>query len=428
MAPKKRSAQTGYHTYERDRQQKQTARSQAAARSRAAEANARSRPDQGRQPQKTPRLGEGVYLRQVTLPEQRQTNGVEESRQRNRNSHMTTQRERSKRESVRRKTGRQTRPQETVRRQESVRQRQENIKYKKKRSGPKKKKRKIPVKWILGMIGVVLAAALLGYLILLLFEVKKIEVKGTVYTSEQEVLDWVQEDKYSSNSLYILWKYGSKETKQLPPIERTTVSLKSPWEVVVTVKEKKFEGCMDYDGGYLYFDESGTACLKSAEYIEDVPYIEGIELEKEKVKIGKSIPVKEKKIFEEISEITQVLNEKELTPDKIACEEENLILYFGNVRIQLGSGNFADKLSQVPPILAKLQEQYADQPGVLHLENYTSSDASVRFVPDSAAPPSGTESGDQTNQPEDTGTAEQTAPPEEAGGVEQTIPTEVSGT
>ena len=30
-------------------------------------------------------------------------------------------------------------------------------------------------------------------------------------------------------------------------------------------------------------------------------------------------------------------------------------LYFGNVRIQLGSGNFADKLSQVPPILAKLQ-------------------------------------------------------------------------
>ena len=59
-----------------------------------------------------------------------------------------------------------------------------------------------------------MAAALLGYLILLLFEVKKIEVKGTVYTSEQEVLDWVQEDKYSSNSLYILWKYGSKETKQ----------------------------------------------------------------------------------------------------------------------------------------------------------------------------------------------------------------------
>lgn len=278
------------------------------------------------------------------------------------------------------------------------------------------------------MIGVILAAALLGYLILLLFEVKKIEVKGTVYTSEQEVLDWVQEDKYSSNSLYILWKYGSKETKQLPPIERTTVSLKSPWEVVVTVKEKTFEGCMDYDGGYLYFDESGTACLKSTEYIEGVPYIEGIELEKEKVKIGKSIPVKEKKIFEEISEITQVLNEKELTPDKIACEEENLILYFGNVRIQLGSGNFADKLSQVPPILAKLQEQYADQPGVLHLENYTSSDASVRFVPDSAAPPSGTESGDQTNQPEDTGTAEQTALPEEAGGVEQTIPTEVSGT
>ena len=405
----------------------------AAARAgRAAEANARSRPDQGRQPQKTPRLGEGVYLRQVTLPEQRQTNGVEESTYPNRNSRVSAREDAPGRKPVRQQPGRQMRQedaagrQEAARRSEAVRRRQENVRHKKKRS--KKKRRKIPVKWILGTLGVLLAVALLGYLVILLFEVKKIDVKGTVYTSEQEILDWVQEDKYSSNSLYILWKYGSKETKQLPPIEKTTVSLKSPWEVVVTVKEKTFEGCMDYDGGYLYFDESGMACLKSAEYIDGVPYIEGIELEKEKVKIGKSIPVKEKKIFEEISEITQVLNEKELTPDKIACEEENLILHFGNVRVQLGSGNFADKLSQVPPILAKLQEQYADQPGVLHLENYTSSDASVRFVPDSAAPPSGTESGDQTNQPEDTGTAEQTALPEEAGGVEQTIPTEVSGT
>lgn len=277
------------------------------------------------------------------------------------------------------------------------------------------------------MIGVILAAALLGYLILLLFEVKKIEVKGTVYTSEQEVLDWVQEDKYSSNSLYILWKYGSKETKQLPPIERTTVSLKSPWEVVVTVKEKTFEGCMDYDGGYLYFDESGTACLKSTEYIEGVPYIEGIELEKEKVKIGKSIPVKEKKIFEEISEITQVLNEKELTPDKIACEEENLILYFGNVRIQLGSGNcgqaFTGSADPCKITGAVCRSAGSASSGELYVVGCF---GAVRTRQCGAAVGDGKWGSDEPA--EDTGTAEQTALPEEAGGVEQTIPTEVSGT
>ena len=146
-----------------------------------------------------------------------------------------------------------------------------------------------------------------------------------------------------------------------------------------------------------------------------MPYIEGIELEEEKVKIGKSIPVKEKKIFEEISEITLILNEKELTPDKIVCENDHLTLHFGNVRVQLGSGNFADKLSQVPPILSKLQEQYADQPGVLHLENYTSADASVRFVPDSAAPPEGTEGAEQTAPPEGTEITEQTVTEEESG-------------
>ena len=40
------------------------------------------------------------------------------------------------------------------------------------------------------------------------------------------------------------------------------------------------------------------------------------------------------------AELASYADEKELTPDKIACEEENLILYFGNVRysgIQKGS-------------------------------------------------------------------------------------------
>ena len=78
-------------------------------------------------------------------------------------------------------------------------------------------------------------------------------------------------------------------------------------------------------------------------------------------------------------------------------------MHFGNVRIQLGSGNFADKLSQVPPILSKLQEQYADQPGVLHLENYTRKDDSIRFVPDSAAPADGTDTSESTVPEDGTG-------------------------
>ena len=55
--------------------------------------------------------------------------------------------------------------------------------------------------------------------------------------------------------------------------------------------------------------------------------------------------------------------------------------------MQIGNSQFADRLAQVPPILEKLTELYADQTGVLHLENYDVSGSSIRFVPDTAAQP-----------------------------------------
>lgn len=39
---------------------------------------------------------------------------------------------------------------------------------------------------------------------LLLFQVRKIEVSGNQYLSRQEIADWVQDDNWSSNSLYVM--------------------------------------------------------------------------------------------------------------------------------------------------------------------------------------------------------------------------------
>ena len=43
------------------------------------------------------------------------------------------------------------------------------------------------------------------------------------------------------------------------------------------------------------------------------------------------------------------------------------------------------KIAQISPILEKLNEKFAGQAGVLHLENYETSGTSVRFVPEKAA-------------------------------------------
>lgn len=253
----------------------------------------------------------------------------------------------------------------------------------------RKRKRRRKPKWKL-FLGFLLAAAglgLLGYLVIQLFETKEITVTGNQYCSEQEIKDWLLADEYSKNSLYILWKYNQNDVKQLPAVEETRVGLKSLGEVQVQVKEKEFRGRIDYNGVFLYFDSEGIASLISDVVIEGVPYIEGMEIKPEEVLLGELLPVTDGQIFEELKELMPLLEKQELSPDKISCSGNDLTLHFGGVRVQIGNGQFADRLAQVPPILEKLTELYAGQTGVLHLENYDISGSSIRFVPDTAAEP-----------------------------------------
>ena len=51
---------------------------------------------------------------------------------------------------------------------------------------------------MLGIVIIVLA-------LLLLFHVQKIEIKGNEYCADKEILEAVQSDKFSTNSLYSMW-------------------------------------------------------------------------------------------------------------------------------------------------------------------------------------------------------------------------------
>lgn len=240
------------------------------------------------------------------------------------------------------------------------------------------------------MLGILLGIAFItgvGFLAVQLFETKKITVTGNQYVSEQEVIDWLLADEHSGNSLYLLWKYNQNNVQQLPAIEETKVGLKNLVEVQVQVKEKDFSGRIDYNEAFLYFDQEGIASLITGTEIEGVPYIEGMEINPEEVLLGSVLPVTDGQIFEELKNLMPLLEKQDLSPDKISCAGADLTLHFGGVRVQIGSSQFADRLAQVPPILEKLAELYADQTGVLHLENYDVSGSSIRFVPDTAAQP-----------------------------------------
>lgn len=242
----------------------------------------------------------------------------------------------------------------------------------------KRRKKKKTGKVILSVAGFLVIAAAV---VVLLFRTRSIEVEGSSYYSDNTVTTWIQNDRLSVNTLYVLLKYDLFNGEVPTGIERFDVSLKNPWTLRVKVEEKEMAGYVDDNGAYLCFDGTGTAILRTKKAIEGVPYIEGLVFDASKAEVGKKLPVEDDGIFEDIVDVSQNLRKYDLAPDRITCADGGLSLYFGIVEVALGSGEYEVKLQQVEPILAKLTELYPETAGTLHLENYTSESESVRFVP-----------------------------------------------
>lgn len=219
----------------------------------------------------------------------------------------------------------------------------------------------------------VLGIAIIGLGITLLFRVQTVKIEGNDYCTDRQVKDMVQNDKYSVNSLYILGKYMMGRGEMLPCLESVRVSLKSPWEVKVAVKEKPVIGYISAGEEYAYFDKEGLVVFKSSKRVEEVPFVEGIEVKN--TRLYQKLESSEAGIFEEILETSRELKKYDLTTEKILCRNGNIYLQLGKVYANLGKSVSADKIAQIPPILEKLGRKK----GMLHLENYSEAQETVTF-------------------------------------------------
>lgn len=242
----------------------------------------------------------------------------------------------------------------------------------------RRKKKRI---WPKVILMIVLLAILLMTLLLLLFHIKEMEVQGIVYASKQEVVDWVKKDKFSTNGIYVWWKCKYSKEPKPAAIDKMDVKFKTPWSICVKVVEKKPIGFLNNNDEYLYFTQDGIAIYKTKQKIENISYIEGIELKNAKVQVGKKIPVADEKVFRRIVEISEIMQKLKLKPDRVVCSGSGFNVYFSGIEVLLGKNAYDVKLAQLPPILKILNEKYKGIEGTLYLEHYEKIEQGIRFVP-----------------------------------------------
>ena len=232
---------------------------------------------------------------------------------------------------------------------------------------------------IAGMVFLLLLLLLaVGALVVIkLFTVDKVIVSGNTYYSQEAVEEWLLDDEYSWNSLYVFFKYKFQAPRELAFVDSVDVSLAPPHTLKITVHEKELMGRIYIDslGQNAYFDKGGTVVEMSSEEVEGVPKVTGIDVDK--IELYEKLPIKGNSVLKNLLSLTQILKKYELTPKNIKYGTEgSYTLKFGKISVMLGQAkDFNEKISRLSRILPKLE----GQKGTLHLESWSENTTDITF-------------------------------------------------
>ena len=210
------------------------------------------------------------------------------------------------------------------------------------------------------------------------FTITSVDITGNEHYTAEQIENRVLAGKYGHNSIYLYLKGKFGKADEVPFIEKMDVELLSPTEVKIRVYEKAVAGYVEYLGHYLYFDKDGIVVESSTESVNGIPFVTGLDFNY--ITLHEKLPVDREEIFRLILNITQLLTKYKLDIDKIYFDKSyNITLYFGDVRVYLGTSDHIDeKINRLRFILPEL----TGLKGVLHMENYEGEGDKFTFTND----------------------------------------------
>lgn len=238
----------------------------------------------------------------------------------------------------------------------------------------KKKRRK---RILITFLVICLLLGISALVVVKVFRVEKVEVTGNKLYENEQIKEWVLNDEYSWNSLYVYLKYRFFDTEEIPFIDTMEVGIKIPRTITIKVYEKGLLGYLYIDsiGQNVYFDKDGFVVETSSETIEGIPRITGLTCNK--VVLYEKLDLENKKALKTLLSVTQTLKKYSLVPDSIDYGGNGDIgLTYGTITVNLGN---TDSLTEKVKRLEKIMPKLEGLSGTLHLEEWTEETTDITF-------------------------------------------------
>lgn len=210
------------------------------------------------------------------------------------------------------------------------------------------------------------------------YTVTTVYVEGNLHYTNEEIIAMVMDGRYGNNSIFLSLKYRDKGIDNIPFIQTMDVSVEARDTIRIKVYEKAVAGYVAYLGRYVYFDKDGIVVETAEERTPGIPQVTGLSFSH--VILHEPLPVENQAVFEDILNITQLLEKYSMPVDKIYFSPDyEVTLIFGEARVAMGgSDDIDEKMMGLQYMLPSLE----GKSGTLDLREYTEDTRMISFEPD----------------------------------------------
>lgn len=223
---------------------------------------------------------------------------------------------------------------------------------------------------IIAIVAVFAALAATAFFI----KIEDVTVTGNEWYTTEEIEEKIfDEGRFSRITAYQFLRQLEGKKERIPFVEDYRIVFNSPKSVEAIIYEKSIVGYVKYMGNYMYFDKDGIVVDSSAEPLEGIPEITGLKFGS--IILYKELPVEDEKVFDDILNLTQILQIHGIRCDRIDYSDmREATLYIGDIKVVLGSnsdmnGKIAELSDMLPRIRQKMEEEGIKR-GTLYLDTY----------------------------------------------------------
>ena len=230
------------------------------------------------------------------------------------------------------------------------------------------------------VIAGIFLAVLLLLAVLLSVRIQTVKVSGNERYTQEQIEAMIFDTKLSRNPVYCYYQYRFRPHKTIPFVEDYKIVFRSPVNVEIITYEKSVVGYVSYMNSLMYFDKDGIIVESTNEKLEGIQMITGLRFGH--IVLHKPLPVEDVRIFDEILNLTQVLEMYDIKAARIDYNsQKEATLTVDNLKVELGgNAQINGKISELRDIL----NTYTELSGTLYLDTYdeTNSNPSYRFEQD----------------------------------------------